>query len=234
MEPHSNSSLAEALGHFAIAMQEQSDVQTTLKTIVAGAVALLPEASWAGISLVENREVRPAVPTDEVAEQLDNLQTELGEGPAFDALSEQRTVHIPDFRKEDRWPRFVEIATGRGVHCMLSFRLFTSDRALGALNVYGSSPGVFSPESIATGEIFAQHAAVGLAGAAAEEQFLAALASRDVIGQAKGILMQRDGLTALQAFATLTQASQQTNIKLADVARWLVNEHETKLSNSDS
>jgi GAF domain-containing protein len=227
-------SLAEALGDFAVEMQAQPGTDATLKIIVAAAVALLPEASWAGISLIENRQVRPAVPTDEIAETLDKLQTDLGEGPMFDALYEHPTVHIPDLTQETRWPRFVADATGRGVRCMLSLRLYTSSRSLGALNVYGSEPGVFSEESINTAEILAQHAAVGVAGAAAQEQFQAALASRDLIGQAKGILMQRDGLTGLQAFATLTSASQQTNIKLIDVARWLINEHESKLPNSDS
>lgn len=232
MEPHANISLAEALGDLAVEMQGQSDLEATLKTIVGAAVALLPEASWAGISLIENRQVRPAVPTDAIAEELDKLQTELGEGPVFDALYEHRTVHIPDLSAETRWPRFTATATDRGVRCMLSFRLFVSARSLGALNVYGSAPGVFSEDSITTGEILAQHAAVGLAGTAAQEQFQAALASRDLIGQAKGILMQRDGLTGMQAFTMLTRASQQTNIKLADVAKWLVNEHETKVSAS--
>ena len=55
-----------------------------------------------------------------------------------------------------------------------------------------------------------------------------ALASRDIIGQAKGILTHRDNLTGLQAFAALTRASQETNVKLVTVARWLVNEHESK------
>ena len=69
-----------------------------------------------------------------------------------------------------------------------------------------------------------------MAGAAAEGQFKAGLASRDVIGQAKGLLMQRDRLTGMQAFAMLTRASQETNMKLVDVASWLVSEHEDGLS----
>jgi AmiR/NasT family two-component response regulator len=67
------------------------------------------------------------------------------------------------------------------------------------------------------------------AGTAAEEQLQLAVASRDIIGQAKGILMHRDNLTGIQAFNVLIHASQETNIKLADVARWLVNEHQSGL-----
>ena len=113
---------------------------------------------------------------------------------------------------------------------MLSFRLFVTSGGLGALNLYGAAPDAFTDESITTGEILAQHAAVAFAGATAEQHFAAALASRDVIGQAKGILMHRDNLTGLQAFAALTKASQQTNIKLVDVARTLVADHERDVS----
>lgn len=74
--------------------------------------------------------------------------------------------------------------------------------------------------------ILAQHAAVAIAGAAAEQQFRTGPASRDIIGQAKGLLMQRNNITGVQAFAMLTRASQDVNMKLADVAQWLVTEHE--------
>jgi len=113
---------------------------------------------------------------------------------------------------------------------MLSFRLFVIAESFGALNLYGAAPGAFTDDSITTGEILAQHAAVALAGTTAEQHFAAALASRDVIGQAKGILMHRDNLTGLQAFAALARASQETNVKLVDVARILVADHERYVS----
>jgi GAF domain-containing protein len=78
---------------------------------------------------------------------------------------------------------------------MLSFRLFVIAESFGALNLYGAAPGAFTDDSITTGEILAQHAAVALAGTTAEQHFAAALASRDVIGQAKGIRMHRDNHT---------------------------------------
>ena len=83
------------------------------------------------------------------------------------------------------------------------------------------------------GTILAQHAAVAMAGVAAENQSQAALASRDLIGQAKGILMHRENLTGLQAFNTLAQVSKGTSIKLVDVARWLVEEHENAVGQSE-
>lgn len=221
--------MAAALGDLAVTLQGQPDIQSTLKVVIEAIVDLIPEASWAGISVVERGSISPVMPADAVAEELDRLQNDLGEGPLFDALEELPTLHLPDFRTETRWPAFIETATRRGVHCMLSFRLFVNSGSLGVLNIYGPRPGVFSADSLTTGEILAQHVAVALAGAEAEEQFQQAIASRDIIGQAKGILMHRDKLTALQAFATLTKASQETNMKLVDVARWFVGEHEGSL-----
>ena len=112
---------------------------------------------------------------------------------------------------------------------MLSFRLCVVGESLGVLNLYGGTPEALTQDSVAIGEIFAQHAAVAMADAADEEHLQSALATRDIIGQARGILMHRDNLTGLQAFAALTRASQETNVKLVNVARWLVNEHESKL-----
>jgi len=87
--------------------------------------------------------------------------------------------------------------------------------------------------AIAVGGIIAQHAAVAIIGSAAESQFQTALAGRDVIGQAKGILMHRDDLTGLQAFALLTRVSQETNTKLLDVAKFLVTEQESRARRRD-
>jgi GAF domain-containing protein len=233
MQTESGRDLAQTLADLASSMHAQPDLNATLKTMVGAIADLIPEASWAGVSVVEKRRrIRPAFPADSVAEELDRLQTDLGEGPLFDALAEEPTVHFPDLTAESRWPRFVEAATRLGVRCMLSFRLYAGDGNVGVLSVYGAEPSAFSPESIATGEVLAQHAAVALASALAEEKLQIALSNRDVIGQAKGLLMQRDNLSGLQAFATLTRASQETNLKLASVARWLVDDHEKRINES--
>lgn len=81
-----------------------------------------------------------------------------------------------------------------------------------------------------TGGVLAQHASVAMVGAAAESQFQVALASRDIIGQAKGILMRRFDLTGLAAFHLLVRSSQETNVKLTNVAQWVVENHESRLN----
>ena len=221
--------LAEVFGDLAVEMQAQKGSTDTLQSIVEAAPKVVPGARWAGISLVQGTKIVSEVPTSRSVAELDQLQSDLNQGPCLTALREYHTVHIDDMRTETRWPDFGREALQRGTRSMLSFQLFVRSENLGALNLYSDEPGAFSEDSFLIGEILAQHAAVAMIGAAAETQFENALATRDVIGQAKGMLMQRDNLTGLQAFSLLTRASQQTNIKLVDVARWLVNEHESKL-----
>ena len=232
MKDQSNNTLAQTLGALAVQMQSLKSSPEVLHAIVDAAVHIVPGARWAGVSLVRRRQVEPAVPIDDVVAKLDQIQTDLGEGPLFSVIRENRTVLIDDLAVDGQWPQFVPTALDLGVHSMLSFRLFVARENLGALVLYGAEPHAFTEDSLAVGELLAQHAAVALAGSTAAEQFECALASRDVIGQAKGILMQRDRLTGLQAFTALTKASQETNLKLVEVARWLVGEHESVLSDA--
>jgi putative methionine-R-sulfoxide reductase with GAF domain len=149
----------------AIELQAQPDTATTLRGIVDAAVDVVPGARWAGISLIQGRRVQSEVPTDPIVAELDQLQTELGEGPCMTALREHHTVQIEDMSTETRWPRFVRRATVLGVRSMLSFQLFVRSENLGALNLHGDAAGVFTDESLFVGGVLAQHAAVAMVGA---------------------------------------------------------------------
>jgi GAF domain-containing protein len=226
----SSSDLARLLGDLAVHVQGQFDVDATLQAIVEGAVELVPGARWAGISLNEKGSVRAKAPTDPLVAELDELQNLLNEGPCLEALREHRTIQIEDMGNETRWPRYAEAARERGVRSVLSFQLFVTRENLGALNLYASEPAVFNEESLDVGDVLAQHASIAIAAARAEVNFDAAVASRDIIGQAKGIVMQRENLTGLQAFQLLLKTSQNANLKLVEIARWLVEQHESGLN----
>ncbi|MGW0163501.1 GAF and ANTAR domain-containing protein [Mycobacterium sp. NPDC003323] len=216
------SDLAQVLGDLAITMQNQGDTESTLESVVKGAVDIVPGTKWAGISLIEGRTVEPRAPSDPVVAKLDILQGELNEGPCLSALREHHTVLIDDMAAETRWPRFAAAASELGAHSLLSFQLFVLQQNLGALNLYGGEPGVFADDSVYIGAIVAQHASVALFGAEAEHQFTHALASRDVIGQAKGIIMERLHVDAPTAFQLLIKLSQESNTKLIDIADQVV------------
>ncbi len=202
--------------------QEHADVEATLQTITAGAVDAVPGVGSASISYVTGRRtVESRAATGELSRRADELQTGLHEGPCLDSIWTQRTVRIDDMATERRWPRFAAGAAALGAGSSLSFRLFVTEDDLGALNLYSTEPHTFGEESEDIGLVFAAHAAVALAGARHEHDLQVALGSRDVIGQAKGILMERYKLRADDAFLLLARVSQRTNRKLVEIAREL-------------
>ena len=105
---------------------------------------------------------------------------------------------------------------------VVSFRLFGDPHDLAALNLLAEPPHAFDEESIELGLIFAAHTTVAWNMMRRHEQFRSALASRDLIGQATGILMKRFDLNAVAAFDLLRKLSQESNTKLVDVADRLV------------
>jgi GAF domain-containing protein len=204
-------------------LQEQhGDVEGTLQAITASAVRVVPHAHECSISYVIGRsKVEPRASTSELPRELDDLQELLQQGPCLDAAWEQEVVRVDDLRSERRWPRFAQRAAERGIVSMMCFQLFVEGDKLGALNLYSSTPGAFDDESEEIGHMFAAHAAVAVAGAEHEQNLRSTVGNRDLIGQAKGILMERHRLTADQAFSVLARASQEVNRKLTDVAREL-------------
>ncbi|MBP2384242.1 ANTAR domain-containing protein [Brachybacterium sacelli] len=105
---------------------------------------------------------------------------------------------------------------------MLAFQLYVENDNLGALNLFSTRASAFTDESEHVGLLFATHAAIAFAATQKHDQMHRALAGRDVIGQAKGILMERYGVTAEQAFLVLARISQENSTKLHDVATGLV------------
>jgi hypothetical protein len=104
MAEESRAELAQVLGDLAIEMQAQTDTETTLHTIVRGAVNIVPGARWVGISLIQGRQVRSRAPSDPLVAELDKMQTSLNEGPCLSALREHHTVLIDDMARDTRWP----------------------------------------------------------------------------------------------------------------------------------
>ncbi len=216
--------LSAGMGQLARSLQQQhASVEDTLKAITAAAVGGVPGARHAGVSLVTGRRsVHSRAATDPIVEQLDGMQSDLDEGPSLHSIWRQHTVRCDDLASEPRWPRFAAAAEQRGIASSLSVQLFVAEDNLGALNLYSDTPRAFDETSEDYGLIFAAHAAVALVGAQQEAQLLQALLSRDLIGQAKGILMERYKITGEKAFLFLARLSQDTNTKLHDIAEEII------------
>jgi transcriptional regulator with GAF, ATPase, and Fis domain len=137
-------------------------------------------------------------------------------------MYQQQTVRVDDLAADPRWPELTRRATAElGVASMLSFQLFVHDNDLGALNLLARRPGATTDESERIGPLLASHAAIAVADALDTNHITTALGSRDVIGQAKGILMERHEITPAMAFALLAKTSQDTNRTLHEVAEIL-------------
>ncbi|MGH8891428.1 MAG: GAF and ANTAR domain-containing protein [Acidothermaceae bacterium] len=215
--------LAVRLSDLARDLQQQDDPDETMASIVSAAITAIPGVDEASISVViARRRAESHAASGELPKRIDELQSKLGEGPCLDAAYEEQTVRVPDMRTEQRWPEFSRRAYEAGAGSMLSFQLYVEEDNLGALNLYAHEPNAFDDESEHIGLLFAAHAAVAYAGAQKQEQLRIGMSSRDIIGQAKGILMERHNLSADQAFRVLIRASQDRNQKLLHIAEQVV------------
>jgi GAF domain-containing protein len=211
--------LARRLAEAARGLQRQLDPQQVLDRVVSLAVAMVPGADEATITMVRaRRHVYSAAATGDLAAWFDVLQDETGEGPCLDAMWNQQTVRVDDLAADPRWPVLGPRAGERGVGSMLCLQLFVHEDTLGALDLLAQERSAFTDESEHIGLLLASHAAIAVAGAQQLEDAALALVNRDVIGQAKGILMERFKITADQAFDVLAKVSQDTNRKLHAVA----------------
>ncbi len=200
----------------------------TLGQVVSSAVDTIDGCDFAGIFLLGGDQGASSVHTDPAAAAADALERDAGEGPCLDAVNEGGSVYAEDLAEDRRWPSFGPSASEAGIRSMVSIRL-QGDRTLGALNLYARLPRAFGLIDRAKGLVLAALAGIAVSSAQAHEaevrqldNLTQALATREVIGQAQGILMERERVTAGEAFDILRRASQHLNVKLRDVAQSLV------------
>jgi GAF domain-containing protein len=213
--------LARQLGELAREMQSAPDMAALLQRITDTAVFEIEGAEYACISLVERGIIRSQAATDDLVRRVDDRESELNEGPCITSLREEVTVRSDDFEKEERWPRFVAAAMAEGIRSMLAVQLFVEDDTLGALNIYATQPNAFTEHDESIAMLLAVHAAIAMTASSTRSNLRIALDSRDMIGQAKGILMERYKISSVEAFHLLVVASQRTNRKLRVVAEVL-------------
>ena len=205
-------------------------LQETLDRVAHLAEDAVPPAVMTGITMLVEGRVRTAVFTDDSAPEIDSAQYETGGGPCLEAFRQQEVMVVADTTKDDRWPAFKEAAASRGVRSVMSLPLIANHEGVGALNFYATDADAFSGTDIEIGLIFATQAAVVLANTQAywdahqlSQDLAAAMKSRAVIEQAKGILMGAQRCGPDEAFQVLVRASQRENRKLREIAEELVN-----------
>ncbi len=194
-----------------------------LSSVTAAAKELIPGVDAAGILLVGRGGTFESVAqVTDLPHQLDELQMRYNEGPCVQAALQDVVVRTDDFREETRCPQYAPACVKIGVLSGLSFKLYTADRTAGALNLFGFNPRVWDTDAETTGTVLAAHAAAALLAHREGEQLRSALSTRDRIGQAKGIIMERYKVDDLQAFEMMRRLSQDANKKLTEIAQQVI------------
>jgi|SRR6186713_398148 GAF domain-containing protein len=199
------------------------DVDNVLVDVTAAAKELIPGVDIAGVLLVGKGGTHQTLaPTSDVMFKLDELQMTTGEGPCLQAALDEIVIRTDDFRNEPRFPNYAPKVVELGLLSALSLKLYTADRTAGALNLFGYEPRPWNSEAETIGMVLAAHAASAILASRESEQLQSALSTRDRIGQAKGIIMERFKIDDVRAFEMLRKLSQDTNTKLVDVAHRVI------------
>jgi GAF domain-containing protein len=209
----------------------ETNLDQVLSRVAELAKRTLVGAAEVSVTLVRSNNARTAAHTGPLALDLDESQYDKGYGPCLDAAASASILSVPDLADETRWSDWTARAIEAGARSSLSVGLRVQEKVTGALNIYSTDAKAFADDAVTLAQTFAGYAAVALTNAhlydvtaTLAQQMQAAMKSRAVIEQAKGILMGQRRCTADEAFALLRKLSQDSNRKLREVAEALVAE----------
>jgi GAF domain-containing protein len=222
--------LTEAFVSLADTLVTDYDVIDLLHRLCSDSVTLLP-VDAAGLMLSDQRgTLRVVSSSTEQAHLVELFQLQANEGPCLDCFRTSRQVVSADLGHEAHWPRFVEHARQAGYRSVHALPLRLRSETIGVLNLFGRAPGALSPQALRVGQALADVATIGILQERAvrrqevlAEQLQAALNSRVIIEQAKGMLAERGQIDLPQAFALLRSHARAHQQRLSDLARDVVN-----------
>jgi anti-anti-sigma factor len=201
-------------------------VDTALRLVVALARDIVGGADGVSVSIRRHGKLATVAASDQTISDMDASQYATGEGPCVDASFQGREFHVESLSTETRWPAFTPRALALGINAILSSPLTASDRPVGSMNIYSRSISAFHPADQRLASVLAVEAStiltdagVHLADGEASERFQDALRTRQVIAQAQGVLMERDGISEDDAYTLLRIHSQRTGQSLHYRAR---------------
>lgn len=224
--PIQNTELSESLTKIAGLLLSEEKLDAVLELVVSLTSRTLPNADGVSVTLMRDGRYTTAVYSNEITRRVDSWQYATNEGPCLSAAKEGRIYLAEDLMDEPRWQAFASMATEEGVHSVLSVPFCPMGEPIGTLNTYSTQREAFAGSDVEIASMFAEQAAIVIANSVAyssavmtNSQLEEALESRELIGQAKGVLREREGCTADEAFNILKQVSQRTNRKLRQVAQ---------------
>lgn len=224
--PPDQRQLAATFAEISRVLLAEPDVQRTLTKICELTVPTVDGCDYAVVTVLTDRRHETPATSDATGQTIEAIQFEVGEGPSLEAIREHQTIVTDDLATEPRWPQFSRRAVdSTGVRSMLAFRMFVADDTIGSLNLYSKEPAAFTEDSLAVGTIFAAHASVALRAAQTKESLARlreVIEARELIGQAKGILMGRQGISSQTAMHILSRGAERLKMELREMARRVV------------
>lgn len=229
----SSASVRDRLQSSLLEMQqlllESSTFVEFLQELTGLAARSFTEDVACSVTLGTGKRIETTASSDELARLADEEQYSAEAGPCLTALRETAEVVVVDLHTESRFADYPQRAAALGIRSIVALPLRLSDDALGAMNLYARTPGVFTDGSL----VRARALAASVSGAVEisrrmteqselNEDLRSALASRRVIDQAIGIIMARESCDADAAFGVLRRSSQNEHRKLREVAVELV------------
>jgi hypothetical protein len=204
-------------------------VDGALRLVVALARATVGGADGASVSLRRGGHLATVAATDQTILDMDADQYATGEGPCIDASVAGRWFHAESLDQETRWPTFTPKARELGISAILSSPLLAQDRPVGALNIYSRTATAFAAEEQALAALLATeasallaHAGLGVTDDQMTIRLQDALRSREIIAEAKGVIMEREDISEKEAFDMMRRSSRSSNQPLRDGARDVV------------
>ena len=200
------------------------DLDDTLQSLTRAAVETMPGVDDATISIRhEDGSLRSYGFTRDYLRELDSWQFENSEGPCYDGVTHNALTVCGDLRHDSRYPVYGPRAAAAGVLSQAGMRIFESHRTIGGLNVYSRSVGALADVAYLA-QLFSEHSRVALDYATQIDGLRDAMAGRQLVGQAVGIVMERFDLSSDRAFAFLARLSSHRNVKLRVIAQELVDD----------
>lgn len=221
--------MTKSVRQFTAIHSDDEVIDGALRLAATLARAVVGGADGVSVSLRRRGKLETVAATDQTISAMDATQYDTGEGPCVDASIHGHWFHAESLGEETRWPSFTPRARALGIQAILSSPLLVQNRPVGALNIYSRTSGAFTQVAQELAAIFAFETSAILNEAETDViddhlsvRFLGALRAREVIAQAQGVLMERDGLAEHDAYTALRRLSLENGRPLQERAEHIV------------
>ena len=220
-----------AFSRFQGLLLTERTVQESLGQLTAAAQEVLHPVLGISITLLGPGAPATVGATNRLAEEADAVQYELSEGPCLHSALAAEPVLVQDTRRESRWQAWGARAAGHNIRSSLSVPLVHGGRSLGAVNAYAADPDRFGDGTrrllsliAAPAATLAAHLQPADSPNRSSADLRAALHSRDSVNIARGILMERMGVSEDSAMGLLLQLARRNEGTMYETARAVVEE----------